>query len=58
MTTTREMNLYRRYFDLVANGNKSVEVRVQYPKLRNLEAGDRTRFACGQDTALTVVRRV
>ena len=27
----REMNLYRRYFDLVAAGRKTMEVRVQYP---------------------------
>ena len=28
---TYEMNLYRRYFDLVASGRKTIEVRVQYP---------------------------
>ncbi|MFI7704119.1 ASCH domain-containing protein [Nonomuraea sp. NPDC049480] len=27
------MSLYRRYFDLVAAGRKTVEVRVQYPNL-------------------------
>ncbi|MEV7970537.1 ASCH domain-containing protein [Sphaerisporangium sp. NPDC088356] len=39
MTTgvrAREMNLYRRYFDLVAAGRKTIEVRVQYPNLRTL----------------------
>ncbi|MDX3099513.1 ASCH domain-containing protein [Nonomuraea angiospora] len=54
----REMNLYRRYFDLVANGSKTIEVRVQYPNLRNLKAGDHIRFVCGYDDALTRVKRV
>ncbi|MER5628281.1 ASCH domain-containing protein [Streptosporangium sp. NPDC002544] len=54
----REMNLYRRYFDLVANGTKTIEVRVQYPNLRNLAAGDHIRFVCGRDEALTRVKRV
>jgi ASC-1-like (ASCH) protein len=52
------MNLYRRYFDLVANGSKTIEVRVQYPNLRRLKAGDYIRFICGRDDALTRVRRV
>lgn len=54
----REMNLYRRYFDLVANGTKTIEVRVQYPNLRTLKAGDHIRFVCGRDDALTRVKRV
>ncbi len=54
----REMNLYRRYFDLVAAGRKTIEVRVQYPNLRKLAAGDHIRFMCGRDDALTVVKRV
>ncbi|MER5319045.1 ASCH domain-containing protein [Streptosporangium roseum] len=54
----REMNLYRRYFDLVAAGTKTIEVRVQYPNLRNLVAGDHIRFVCGRDDALTRVKRV
>jgi ASC-1-like (ASCH) protein len=53
-----EMNLYRRYFDLVASGRKTIEVRVQYPNLRSLAAGDRIRFICGSDDALTRVKRV
>ncbi len=45
-TTTRvhELNLYRRYFDLVAAGRKSIEVRVRYPHLRTMAAGDVIRF--------------
>lgn len=54
----REMNLFRRYFDLVADGRKTIEVRVQYPNLRKLAAGDHIRFVCGRDECLTVVKRV
>ncbi|MEV4180164.1 ASCH domain-containing protein [Streptosporangium canum] len=52
------MSLYRTYFDMVAAGRKTVEVRVCYPKLRNLKAGDRIRFACGAHECLTRVKRV
>jgi ASC-1-like (ASCH) protein len=61
MTTgvrARELNLYRRYFDLVAAGRKTVEVRVRYPNLRKLAAGDHIRFVCGRDDCLTRVKRV
>lgn len=54
----REMNLYRRYFDLVADGSKTIEVRVQYPNLRRLAASDYIRFVCGRDDVLTQVKRV
>jgi ASC-1-like (ASCH) protein len=52
------MNLYRRYFDLVAAGRKTIEVRVGYPNLRKLAAGDHIRFVCGRDDCLTRVKRV
>ncbi|MGW5937775.1 ASCH domain-containing protein [Streptomyces celluloflavus] len=40
----RELNLYRRYFALVAAGKKTTEVRVKYPYLADLAAGDVIRF--------------
>ncbi|KUN29226.1 RNA-binding protein [Streptomyces antibioticus] len=40
----RELNLYRPYFDLVAAGTKTIEVRVKYPHLADLTAGDTIRF--------------
>ncbi|MFJ9564490.1 ASCH domain-containing protein [Streptomyces fuscichromogenes] len=40
----RELNLYREYFDLVAAGAKTIEVRVRYPHLADLAAGDVIRF--------------
>lgn len=47
MTTTtkpRHLNLYRRYFELVAAGEKSVEVRVRSPRLAGIAPGDTIRF--------------
>ncbi|MFF9338349.1 ASCH domain-containing protein [Streptomyces sp. NPDC014773] len=40
----RELNLYRQYFELVAAGTKTIEVRVKYPHLTDLAAGDTIRF--------------
>ncbi|MFI7140845.1 ASCH domain-containing protein [Streptomyces massasporeus] len=40
----RELNLYRQYFDLVAAGTKTIDVRVKYPHLADLTAGDTIRF--------------
>ncbi|MFD4790119.1 ASCH domain-containing protein [Streptomyces sp. NPDC058459] len=56
----RELNLYRRYFDLVAAGRKTIEVRVKYPHLEDLAAGGVIRFRIkGTDeTCDVLVRRV
>ncbi|MBU6532175.1 ASCH domain-containing protein [Streptomyces sp. NPDC057245] len=45
-TTDRvhELHLYREYFDLVAAGAKTIEVRVKHPHLADLAAGDTIRF--------------
>lgn len=55
-----ELNLYRRYFDLVAAGQKTIEVRVKYPHLEDLAAGDVIRFRIkGTDESCDVlVKRV
>ncbi|MFJ2828601.1 ASCH domain-containing protein [Streptomyces sp. NPDC087263] len=37
-------SLYRKYFDLVAAGTKTIEVRVKYLHLEDLAAGDTIRF--------------
>ncbi|MEV6946152.1 ASCH domain-containing protein [Streptomyces sp. NPDC051172] len=61
-TTARvhELNLYRQYFDLVAAGTKTIEVRVKYPHLAGLAAGDIIRFRIkGTDETCEVkVKRV
>ena len=56
-TTARvhDLNLYRRYFDLVAAGLKTTEVRVKYPRLASLAPGDTIRFRIkGTDETCTV----
>ena len=61
-TTARRhnLNLYRRYFDLVAAGRKTIEVRVRYPHLADMAAGDTIRFRIkGTDeTCDVLVKRV
>ncbi|MET9405803.1 ASCH domain-containing protein [Streptomyces sp. NPDC002935] len=52
-----ELNLYARYFDLVAAGRKSREVRVKYPKFDGLTAGDLIRFSV-KDTDRSCLTRV
>lgn len=42
--STIDLNLFRRYFDLVAAGRKTIEVRVRYPHLADMAAGDTIRF--------------
>ncbi len=56
----RELNLYRQYFDLVAAGIKTIEVRVKYPHLTDLAAGDTIRFRIkgADDTCQATVQRV
>jgi len=55
---TYDMHLYERYFDLVASGRKSIEVRVRYPKLDGISAGDHIRFVCGSDECRVRVVRI
>ncbi|MDJ1133934.1 ASCH domain-containing protein [Streptomyces iconiensis] len=51
----RELDLYRRYFDLVADERKTIEVRVRYPHLEDLAAGDVILFRVkGTDEACEV----
>jgi ASC-1-like (ASCH) protein len=62
MTTARrhELNLYRRYFELVAAGRKTIEVRVRYPHLAEMAAGDTIRFRIKgtSETCDVLVKRV
>lgn len=59
-TRVIELNLYPQYFDLVATGRKTREVRVKYPKFDGLAVGDLIRFAVkGTDrSCMTRVTRV
>jgi ASC-1-like (ASCH) protein len=53
-----EMGIYRRYFDLIAAGRKTVEVRVNDARRRKITAGSLIRFRCQGDEVLTRVTRV
>jgi ASC-1-like (ASCH) protein len=57
-TRTWDLTLFRESFDLVRSGRKSVEVRVSYPKFRDLAPGDRIRFTSDGLQCLTRVRRL
>ncbi|GAA2730703.1 ASCH domain-containing protein [Streptomyces nogalater] len=43
------LNIRKPYFDLIASGAKTIEVRVGYPKIRKITAGDTLRISCGDD---------
>ena len=38
------MRIYREYFDMLASGAKTIEIRVGYPSMRSIEVGDVIRF--------------
>ena len=54
----RTMSIYQQYLRLIASGSKTVEVRVGYPSMRKISAGDRIRFTSGDEECLTRVVRV
>jgi ASC-1-like (ASCH) protein len=54
----RDMPIYKRYYDLIANGTKTIEVRVAYTSMLKIAPGDRIRFTCRQEATLTQVTRV
>jgi ASC-1-like (ASCH) protein len=54
----RDMPIYKRYYDLIANGTKTIEVRVAYTSMLRIKAGDQIRFTCRNENTLTRVKRV
>jgi len=54
----REMPVYKRYFDLIASGQKTVEVRVAYPSNKRLAARQLLKFTCRGEECLTRITRV
>lgn len=57
-TRARDMPIYKQYYDLIANGSKTVEVRVAYTSMKRIKADDRIRFTCRGESTLTRVKRV
>jgi len=54
----REMPIYKRYFDLMAAGHKTIEVRVAYPSNKRLAAGHLLKFTCRGEECLTRIVRI
>lgn len=54
----RSMNIRRPYFEHIAKGDKTIEVRVAYPNMRKIQPGQRIRFVSGDTECLTVVQNV
>ncbi|MFI0155936.1 ASCH domain-containing protein [Streptomyces lydicus] len=52
------LNIRKPYFDLIAAGAKTIEVRVGYPKIRKIAAGDTLRITCGDNTLTTRITQV
>jgi ASC-1-like (ASCH) protein len=57
-TRARDMPIYKQYYDLIANGSKTVEVRVAYTSMQRIKKGDQIRFTCRGEATLTRVKRV
>lgn len=60
MTSVRahEMGSYKHYFDLIATGRKTVEIRVNDSSRKKIKEGSLIRFRCQGDEILTRVTRV
>ena len=53
-----EMGIYKRYFDLIATGRKTTEIRVNDSSRRKIRVGSLIRFRCQGDEVLTQVTRI
>jgi ASC-1-like (ASCH) protein len=54
----RGIAIYKRYFDLIASGEKTIEVRVAYSSMRRITSGQLLRFECREEECVTRVKRV
>lgn len=54
----RSMQIYKQYFDLIASGEKTVEVRVAYDSMKRVKVGDQLNFTCRGEECLTRVTRI
>jgi ASC-1-like (ASCH) protein len=53
-----EMGIYKRYFDLIAAGRKTTEIRVNDSSRRKITEGSLIRFKCRDEEVLTRVTSV
>lgn len=54
----RALRIYRKYYQLIESGEKTIEVRVGYSSMKNIIAGQLLKFVCQDDECLTKVKRV
>lgn len=54
----RDITIYPQYLQLIASGEKTIEVRVGYPSMRRIAPGQLLRFISGDEQCLARVRRV
>lgn len=40
----RNIRIYQRYFEMIKNGSKTIEIRVGYPSMRSIKPGTILRF--------------
>ncbi|WP_033424457.1 ASCH domain-containing protein [Actinomadura flavalba] len=52
------MAIYKRYFDLIASGKKTTEIRVNDSSRERLRVGDLLRFTCRDEEVLTRITRL
>lgn len=53
-----EMGIYKRYFDLIASGEKTTEIRVNDSSRQRLKESDLLRFKCRDEEVLTRITRL
>jgi len=58
LQTRKGMNLKKPYFKLVADGTKTVEVRVAYENMKKIRPGMEIAFRSGDEECLTRVKDV
>ena len=56
-STAHEMGVYKRYFDLIASGEKTTEIRVDDSSRKRLKESDPLRFKCRDEEVLTRINR-
>ncbi|MEU3751482.1 ASCH domain-containing protein [Streptomyces olivoreticuli] len=54
----RVINIRKPYLELIAEGRKTIEVRVGYPSMRKLTPGQMLRFTSGDTSVRTRVTKV
>ena len=52
------MGIYKRYFDLIVSGRKTIEIRVNDSSRKMIKTGSLIRFRCQDDEILTRVTRI